>query len=154
MDTITFARIQPDEVDRLLDYIRDYYAYDSLPLDEPAAREAAVTLLKNPNLGGAWFVEHNGERAGYLVLTWGYSLEYHGRDAFIDELFIVDGMRGRGLGHAAIAFAAETCRRENIRALHLEVERHNIDAQAFYRRVGFVDHDRFLLTLNPGAPTS
>ena len=29
---------------------------------------------------------------GYLVLTWGYSLEFGGRDAFVDELvrYLVD----------------------------------------------------------------
>ena len=41
---------------------------------------------------------------GYLVLTLGYSLEYGGRDAFIDEVYIRSSYRGRGIGTAALTF--------------------------------------------------
>jgi ribosomal protein S18 acetylase RimI-like enzyme len=33
-----------------------------------------------------------------------------------------------------------------VTALHLEVERKNKAAQEFYRRIGFQDHDRYLMT--------
>ena len=33
-----------------------------------------------------------------------------------------------------------------VSALHLEVERQNEAAQGFYRRLGFKDHDRYLMT--------
>jgi ribosomal protein S18 acetylase RimI-like enzyme len=37
-----------------------------------------------------------------------------------------------------------------VRALHLEVERANTEAQAFYHKAGFADHDRYLLTKQMG----
>jgi ribosomal protein S18 acetylase RimI-like enzyme len=40
-----------------------------------------------------------------------------------------------------------------VRALHLEVGRDNVPAQELYRRVGFVDTDRRLLTLKLADPT-
>jgi diamine N-acetyltransferase len=83
---------------------------------------------------------------GYLVAVWGYSLEWHGRDAFVDELFVEPGRRGRGIGSRALELAQEECRRAGIRALHLEVERPNTRAQELYRRMGFRDHDRYLMT--------
>jgi len=33
-----------------------------------------------------------------------------------------------------------------VKALHLEVERTNTAAQAFYRKIGFKDHSRYLMT--------
>ena len=45
-----------------------------------------------------------------------------------------------------IAQTEEICSERNISGLHLEVERANARAQALYRRVGFLDHDRYLLT--------
>ena len=45
-----------------------------------------------------------------------------------------------------VGFAEGVCRGRGVRALHLEVERENTRAQSIYRRAGFVDHDRYLLT--------
>ncbi|MDQ3755908.1 MAG: GNAT family N-acetyltransferase, partial [Acidobacteriota bacterium] len=86
------------------------------------------------------------ETAGYLVLTLGFSLEFKGRDALIDELYLRESFRDQGFGQQAIAFAIKWCQARNIRALHLEVERANARAQAAYRKAGFKDHDRYLLT--------
>ncbi len=83
---------------------------------------------------------------GYLAVTLGFSLEYRGRDAFIDELFIEPGSRGLGLGREALEIAERYCRECGVRALHLEVERHHQSAFELYRRTGFEDHDRYLMT--------
>jgi len=54
--------------------------------------------------------------------------------------------RGKGVGKLALAFAEDACRALGVRALHLEVERANAAAYGLYRKVGFVDHERYLLT--------
>ncbi len=84
---------------------------------------------------------------GYLALTVGYSFEYHGRDAFIDELYLLPSHRGQGIGTCAVQFAIDACRNLGVHALHLEVERENTAAQRLYRRAGFRDFDRLLLNL-------
>jgi ribosomal protein S18 acetylase RimI-like enzyme len=83
---------------------------------------------------------------GYVVLTLGYSLEYLGRDAFVDELYVRQTYRRQGVGTHAIEHVVRTCRELDVRALHLEVERHNAPAQALYRKVGFRDRDHYLMT--------
>ncbi len=83
---------------------------------------------------------------GYLVLTFGYSLEFHGRDAFIDELFIRASHRGRGWGTRAMEQAESTAKALNIRAVHLEVGHGNTRAQEFYSKMGYNDHERYLMT--------
>jgi GNAT superfamily N-acetyltransferase len=80
------------------------------------------------------------------VLTFGYSLEFHGRDAFVDELYLQEGARGRGTGRQALEFLAGVCSDLGVRALHLEVVRGNEAAQRLYRGFGFEDHDRYLMT--------
>jgi GNAT superfamily N-acetyltransferase len=81
-----------------------------------------------------------------MVLTFGFSLEFHGRNALLDELYLREEFRGRGLGRASLVRAEEICRREGIRAVHLEVDRVNVRAQEVYRKAGYKDHDRYLLT--------
>jgi ribosomal protein S18 acetylase RimI-like enzyme len=87
-----------------------------------------------------------GNLAGYIVLTLGYSLEFHGRDAFVDELFVLPEYRHRDVGTQALPFIGQQCRLLGVHALHLEVERGNTAAQRLYRGLGFRDHDRYLMT--------
>ena len=84
--------------------------------------------------------------AGYLVVCFGWSLEFQGRDAFVDELYVREAFRGQGLGTRALEVAADLCRASGVRALHLEVERRNTRAQDVYRRAGFVDREYYLMT--------
>jgi ribosomal protein S18 acetylase RimI-like enzyme len=134
------------DADELVGLMREFYAFDHIAFDEAAARGALREILGDGRFGVVHLIRVEAETAGYLVLTFGFSLEFHGRDAFVDELYLRENFRGRGIGKACIEFAAEVCRREGIAALHLEVERANTRAQGLYRRAGFRDHDRYLLT--------
>jgi ribosomal protein S18 acetylase RimI-like enzyme len=114
--------------------------------DEQAVRRAVAAFLANPSLGQAWLILDDQTPIGYVIITLGYSLEYHGRDAFIDELFIEAGHRGQGIGSQVMKFVETACQELGINALHLEVERANTAAQDLYRKFGFADHDRILMT--------
>ena len=127
--------------------MRGLYAEDGVVrLDVPAAERALRGLLADPRAGHVWVAERGGEMVGYLAVTFGYSLEYHGPDAFIDELYVAPSHRGLGIGREAIAVAEAACRSRGVHALHLEVERANVRAEALYRRAGFTDADRRLMT--------
>ena len=131
----------------LLRLMRALYDEDgSIPLREDAAEPALRGLLAAPDRGLVWVIEQGGEAAGYLVVTWGYSLEFHGRDAFIDELYVAPGYRGAGLGRQAVAWAEDACRTHGAGAVHLEVEVDNERAHALYRRSGFAERGLRLMT--------
>ena len=72
--------------------------------DEPAIREVLRKFLACPDLGQAWVFFEEGTPVGYIVLTFGYSFEYHGRDSFIDELYIEPQYRRKGIGRR-VSFA-------------------------------------------------
>lgn len=143
---IEFRLAENSDVDILIPFIQALYKHDNLPFDEAKTRQALMFLIGNQNLGEAWLIFHETNIAGYLILTLGYSLEYYGRDAFIDEIYIRDEFRGLGIGKKAIQFAEERCRILGVQALHLEVEHANVNAQKVYRKTGFEDHDRYLMT--------
>jgi len=107
--------------------------------------KALANLIGRPDLGGVWLIGAAGGPVGYLVLTWGYSLEFGGRDAFLDELYLEAAWRGQGLGRQAMRFAEEACRANGVLALHLEVERENVKAQAFYDKTGFENRAHYFL---------
>lgn len=137
----------PGDIDHLLGLMREYYAHDGLAFDPEQAGTAVLELLHNRHYGGAWLVTASDQiLAGYIVLTFGYSLEFHGRDAFVDELYLRPQFRRQGLGAATLAFAADYCARRQIRSLHLAVEGDNHGARAFYPTQGFVSRGQTLFT--------
>lgn len=144
--TVKFHPASISDIPQLLIFMRDFYAHEALQFDEQAATQALEQIISNNFFGRIFLFENDGEKIGYTVLTFSFSLEFHGRDAFVDELYIIANQRGRGIGKQALDFLAGVCRAEKIAALHLEVERANTIAQEVYRKQGFKDHDRYLLT--------
>lgn len=142
-----FRLATPADTDLVLDFMRDYYAFDGHHYDRKAARAPLLGLLNNPVFGLAWLVLDSGTPVGYIVLCFGYSLEYLGRDAFIDEFYLIESHRGRGWGRMALEFVREQARLHHLRAIHLEVVRRNTAALEFYRKLGFQDHGHFMMSL-------
>ena len=123
-----------------------FFAEDGYELREEESRANLSRLLGDPSLGRLWVMDDGDSVVGYLLLAFGFSLEFRGRDAFVDELYVTPDHRGRGLGKRAIELAAEACSGLGVRALHLEVEHGKERAQEIYRRAGFVNHGRYLMT--------
>jgi ribosomal protein S18 acetylase RimI-like enzyme len=141
------------DVPAILAHQRAYYAAEGYAFDEAVARAALEGLLGDADRGRLWVLAEDdpGDAAdppilGYLAVTFGWSLEWGGRDAFVDELYLAASHRGGGIGRTAIALAEDACRAAGVRALHLEVERENVRGRALYARTGFADTDRLLLT--------
>jgi GNAT superfamily N-acetyltransferase len=126
--------------------MRDYYAFDGHPFKENGARDALIGLLREPLYGAVWLIFDDSTPVGYAVLCLGYSLEYLGRDAFLDELYLVESYRRRGWGTQALDFVEHEAREMGVRSLHLEVVRANVTANTFYRKHGYSDHDHFLMS--------
>lgn len=114
--------------------------------DEPVVREVLRTFVANSGLGEAWIFLDGATPAGYIVLTLGFSFEYHGQDAFIDELYVEPQYRRLGIGRRAVLFIEERARELGVQALHLEVDPGNDPALELYRRTGYEDHKRHLMT--------
>jgi ribosomal protein S18 acetylase RimI-like enzyme len=117
-----------------------------IKFDETALRAAFRQFLALPAFGGVWLLCEGSKTVGYVVLTVGFSFEFRGHDAFIDELYIDAAYRRRGYGSRALAFAEERAREMGVNAIHLEVDHGNNSALELYRRTGYKDHGRFLMT--------
>lgn len=142
----TFLPLTPADLDRVVEMMAQLYAQGDSPFDADRARQATEKLLSEPEFGGVWTIHMDGRLAGYVVVLLGYSLEFGGRFGLLDELFIVEGCRGSGLGSEALAFAGRQCRERGWQALRLEVGQENRRAISLYRRTGFRMHERFLMT--------
>ena len=80
-----------------------------------------------------------------MVLAWTFSVEAGGREACVDELYLLPEVRDRGLGGRTLALVEDRAQALGVQRIFLQVERRN-RVLAFYRRAGYVDHDRFLMS--------
>jgi len=118
----------------------------AIKFDEAAAQATFRQFLSLPSFGRFWVLCLDNVLVGYVILTVGFSFEFHGHDAFIDELYIAPGYRRRGYGRMGIEFAEKEAVKMGVNAVHLEADPGNDPALELYRRTGYVDHNRFLMT--------
>lgn len=143
-----------EDIEELLKLMAEFYAESGYRLRWELMRRALEELIQEPSWGYIWLLLNGDQAAGYIVLTIGFSMEYGGRDAFLDDLFIRPEFRGQGLGRLAMETLLDDCRRRGIRAVHVEVGRDNTPAKELYARYGFRETDRQLLTCRLSEETS
>lgn len=130
----------------LLPLISAYHQFEGIASSEAERAESVAPLLQSDSqYGRIWLVLDAGEVAGYIALCFGYSIEFGGRDAFIDEFFIREEARGRGIGSRVLMAIKNEAARLRVKVLHLEVDRTNQKAKKLYAKHGFIDRSRFQL---------
>jgi GNAT superfamily N-acetyltransferase len=143
---VLFQLLTDQELPALLEMMREFYSQQHMRFDESIARKAIHSLMQSPQNGEIYLIFRGMELAGYFVLTFCFSLEFHGRFALLDELYLREPFRRQKLGQGIVDFAEGICRREGIAALRLEVGRDNAAARALYLNSGFEEDARNLMT--------
>ncbi|MBQ4822102.1 GNAT family N-acetyltransferase [Aquimarina sp. MMG016] len=134
-----------DKID-LLEMMTSFNDIEGYPFDPRIGEENLLQFTSNESLGRLYLIQQKHQNIGYVVLTFGFSFEYNGRDAFIDEFYIKEKYRNLGIGKMTIDFIASESKKLNIKAIHLEVEPHNENAYQLYSKKGFKPNGRTLLT--------
>ena len=143
--TVSIRLATSSDGDMLLGLIAACHAVERISHDAVATADTIAPLLARTDAGRIWLIEEGGRTVGHVALCFGYSIEFGGRDAFVDEMFLVEAARGRGLGTSALDRVADAARGLGVKALHLEVARDNTRARRLYGRLGFAPRDRYVL---------
>lgn len=133
------------DLDRLLPMVASYHAHAGVETDEDHRRAAIEPLLNGSLLGAIWFIGPKMAPVGYVAVSFGWSIEMGGMDAFIDEFWVREKVRGRGMGSDALAALIPALEEAGVKALHLEVETGNA-AERIYKRAGFKRRSLSLMT--------
>ncbi|HEU5482814.1 MAG TPA: GNAT family N-acetyltransferase [Sphingomicrobium sp.] len=139
--TLKLATLEDTEV--LMPLVRAYHEFEGISTTDLERRESVTPLLRDPDLGRIWLIEKEGQVLGYIALCFGYSIEFGGRDAFLDEFFIAEAARSHGIGRIALEAIKNEAAKFGVRVIHLEVARTNLGAKQFYAKAGFAARERF-----------
>ncbi len=145
---ITIRSARTRDADALLPVIRAYYRFDHIRFNQRTIRAALEQLLRSRSLGRVWVICDGARAIGYVILTYNFDLEFSGIEGLVTDFFIHEDYRGRGLGRGALAVVDDYCRAHRIGTVELQVEHDNVAAQEFYRRVGFKQLKRIVMTRN------
>ncbi len=130
----------------ILQMAEDFYLIDQYSFDKKIYQECFLRFINNKDLGRFYMIKKDEASIGYIVISFGFSFEYGGRDAFLDEFFIENNHRNSGLGTKVLDFILEEIKNLHVRALHLEVEDTNSVGIGLYKKFGFGFNNRKLLT--------
>ncbi|MBN1898898.1 MAG: GNAT family N-acetyltransferase [Spirochaetes bacterium] len=141
-----FKTAEKKDISSIVSLMKELYQCHNLDLNTSQARQALDLLIENSNYGRIWLILQNEKVIGYMVLTFGFSLEYFGKDAFLDEIFIREDYRSLDIGQKAYQYLEKTAKKMGIKAIHLEVKDKNTFTSSRYRKWGFKEHKSHLLT--------
>ena len=141
-----FQLLSESDVSVAVELMHEFYQQTHMAFSENAARLVLQKLLKDPAKGELYLIFRGSDLAGYFALTFCFSLEFHGRFALLDELYIRQPFRRLRLGRTVMAFVENACKKAGIKALRLEVGDNNLAAQALYSSAGLQKDSRFLFT--------
>lgn len=149
---VSLRAARPEDADSLFPMMRALYEHEGLAFPEETIRAALAALFASRETGAVWFLLADGAVAGYALATWGFSTEQGGRFLLLDELFVLPGDRGRGVGREALALLEEEARRGGGFAVRLEVGETNERARRLYAAAGYADPGRRFLARRLGTP--
>lgn len=101
--------------------------------DEIYRNDIENCINDSPYLEG-WVFEENGEIIGYGMIAKSFSTEFGKPCIWIEDIYLKENYRDRGLGSAFISFIREAFPKA---VLRLEVESENERAVHVYRKNGF-----------------
>src|SRR3954463_12667578 len=139
---VTLALARREDLPRLLEWRRQMWCADALQSANEArtrAETAMAHVIGDETAGRLWVVQSDGHAVGFIALVFSFSLEFGGRVAFIDELFVEEGSRGNGIGRRAVELVIDEARRLRVQNLMLEVNEFNSPARHIYECCGFTD---------------
>ena len=123
------------------DYIRfSTEFYNSSAVDKPVPREhfeqGFDEMMRSDVYVQGYMLVCDGNNVGYCVTMKTYSVEAGGITIWIDDLFVLEEYRSKGLGRELFKYIEENGDKK-LRRIRLEVELENGRAISLYKKMGF-----------------
>ena len=135
---ITVAAALDEDLVGLLPLIAEYQRFYGAEPDDVRNRAFFARFVAPSDAGAllaAWDAEID-EPLGFATLYWSFSSVRAREVALMNDLFVAEDARGRGIGRALIDAAREAARRRGLHTLSWTTAPDNATAQRLYDRTG------------------
>ncbi|EEB85676.1 GNAT family N-acetyltransferase [Roseobacter sp. GAI101] len=139
-----FTLAKPEHLDRLIALVAAFHAEAGIQQTDEARRAGLAPLVDGIPHGIAYLIGPARAPIGYVIITFGWSVEFGGLDAIVDEIYVRPGVRGRGIASEALLALPNALSGGGVKAVHLEVDKSNEIAQKLYARAGFKPRDNYM----------
>lgn len=139
---ITIRSAEPRDIPQVLDFIRQLARYERLEHEVIATEEdLRATLFGEQRYAEVIFACLEAEPVGFALFFHNYST-FKGRPGiYLEDLFVLPSMRGRGIGRKLLGWLAGTALERRCARLEWAVLEWNAPSIAFYRGLGAVPLD-------------
>lgn len=135
--SIEIRPIRPDEIELALPLFRGYQEFYEVDDAHDERNRTFFTRFCEPSedglLLGAW---DGDDLVGFATIYWTFSSANAAEIALMNDLFVADRARGRGIGRVLIDACAEAGRARGCRSLEWETAPDNLRAQRVYDATG------------------
>ncbi|KAB2488372.1 GNAT family N-acetyltransferase [Priestia endophytica] len=118
-------------------YIVDFYKCPN-PSDEELFNHIN-SLIKEPSLGKQFVIERENEFLGFATLYFTFSTTKVKKISILNDLFIREDYRGKGLGEKLFEFALAYSQNNNYAVMNWKTASDNKTAQSLYNKKGGVN---------------
>lgn len=139
---LSIAPATPDDVPIILGFIRLLADYEKLP-GEVKATEASLadTLFGERRYAEVLIARHRGEPAGFALYFHNYSTWLAKPGIYLEDLFVLPELRGKGIGKAMLVALAKVARDRGCGRMEWSVLDWNEPSIQFYKSLGAVPMD-------------
>lgn len=135
---VTFKNFVKEDRETFFAMVKKFYAPPAVlhfPSDEVmlSAFDASIEM---PQYVKGYLFECGGKPAGYAMVSLKFETEVGGIAAWIEELFVEEEFRGKGIGTEFFEFLKKEFSGK-LKRIRLEAGEDNLDAIRLYKRLGF-----------------
>ena len=131
----------PDDLEALLSLLTGFSEEAGTNFGREHLLAGLEPLLSNQGLGLVFVAELDIVLVGYAVIGWGWGIESGGKEALIDEVFVLKNHRNQGIGAKMLSAVMTQLERHNTKAVFLETEAQNPNSRKLYQNLGFETED-------------
>ena len=143
---MNFRKIEQKDKDVFLQMSREFYNSPAViaPIKEEYHVNAFNELMRSRDYLECYMIECDGKSAGFGLLNFAYCHEAGGKIVWIEEIYIREEFRGRGIGTKFFELVKNNHPANRYR---LEVEKENERAVKLYKSLGydFLEYDQMIL---------
>ncbi len=147
-DSVVIKKVDAETFNDFISLIEKLAEYEKLspPNDKAKARLRRDCLSANPRYN-AFIAKLGGKYVAYIIYYFTYSSFLALPTLFIEDIFVLEEYRGRGVGKEMFNFLKTVAKREDCGRIEFTVLKWNKTAQEFYEKNGAKCLEWFLYRL-------